>query len=76
MHKTNTILINNLSKQNIRLFINDEIFIDQILPFKKNKLTVNYNSDNKIDKFAVTDGDTMQYIDVSSDQTVTVDFNK
>ena len=76
MHKSNTILVGSDPTKRIRLFVNNEIFIDQTLPFLQNKLTVNYDSNKHSDTFTLTDGTHTQNFEVSADQSVAIDFNK
>ena len=54
MLKTNSIVINAKQQPNIvRVFINDELFLDQTVKFAKNKLTFTYDSDLEEDKCVV-----------------------
>ena len=54
MLKTNSIVINAKQHPNIvRVFINDELFLDQTVKFEKNNLTFTYDSDLEVDKCVV-----------------------
>ena len=75
MNKTNTVLISDCNDQ-IRLYINQELFIDQVMPFQHNRLTMNYNSNSVQDEITVTAGAHTQRFTVSPNQTVAVAFNK
>jgi hypothetical protein len=54
MLKTNSIVINVKQQPNaVRVFINDELFLDQTVKFENNKLTFSYDSDLEEDKCVV-----------------------
>ena len=75
MNKTNTVLISDCNDQ-IRLYINRELFIDQVMPFRHNRLTINFKSNSVQDEITVTAGAHTQRFTVSPNQTVAVAFNK
>tara|TARA_B100000287_G_C20362989_1_gene674596 strand:- start:347 stop:586 length:240 start_codon:yes stop_codon:yes gene_type:complete len=49
MLKTASIVVNGDQSTSVRVFINNEIFLDQTLKFNKNKLTFHYASDLESD---------------------------
>jgi len=76
MVNTNTINITDNLRQTVRIYVNRELFIDQVLPFQKNKLQLTYNSDDDINKIRVKCNETVQTFKVSSNEVVDVELNK
>lgn len=76
MENTNTVNIFSSSKQNIRLYVNRELFIDQTLPFVKNRLHLTYNSDHQKNKIRIKTSTAVYSFEVSSNDTIDVDLNK
>lgn len=76
MHKTSAIQINSKPSQHIRMFVNNELFLDQLLPFAQNKVTLNYISTLSTDTVEVYYNDKNVQLDITTDQSYTIDCNK
>ena len=76
MQKTNTIFLSGCPDQKIKIFINEELFIDQNIPYTNTKLTLNYNSNLDEDNICISNGTIFKIYSVSSNDTVNIDMNK
>ena len=76
MHKVKTLLVQSDPQQKLRLYINNELFIDQNLPFDHSKLTFSYQNDLNADVFNVQHNGLEKQITVSSENTYYINCNK
>ena len=76
MENTNTVNIIAPKKQNIRLYVNRELFIDQTLPFTKNRLQLTYNSDHQNNKIKIKTSTAVYSFEVSDKEIIHLDLNK
>ena len=76
MHKTSAIQVNVTPDQQIRMFVNNELFLDQTMPFAHNKVTLNYISTLPVDTVDVYYADKSVQLDITTDQSYTINCNK
>jgi len=76
MLKTKTLVTQSNPQQQLRLYINKELFIDQRLPFEHSKLTFSYESSLDADVFDIQHNGFYKQLAVSSENTYHVNCNK
>ena len=76
MHKTSAIQINSKPNQHIRMFVNNELFLDQAMPFAQNKVTLNYISTLPVDTVDVEYNSIHTNLEITTDKLYTIDCNK
>ena len=76
MHKTSAIQINTQPNQHIRIFVNNELFLDQVMPFAQNKVTLNYISTLPVDTVDVEYNSKQANLEITTDTLYTINCNK